>query len=210
VAEHVGPANITGVVLAGGRGARMGGIDKGLQDFNGTPLALNALRRLAPQVNEVVINANRNLEAYRAFGVPVFADDAPDDYAGPLAGFLAALTHCKTPWLATVPCDSPMFPEDLVQRLANGLQASAAVGAESDIAVAAAPEDGTLRLQPVFCLMRVTLRDSLAQFLSEGGHKVGAWLAQQKTLRVAFDAQDHARAFANVNTLDELKAWTGP
>src|SRR5690349_8508914 len=112
---------ITGLVLAGGRGARMGGLDKGLQSHRGTPLALHALLRLAPQVGEVMVNANRNLGAYEAMGAAVWPDSIPD-YAGPLAGFLTGLEHCETPYLVTVPCDSPCFPTDLVERLAAALE----------------------------------------------------------------------------------------
>ena len=108
--------DITGIVLAGGRGSRMGGVDKGLQNHKGVPLALHALLRLQPQVGESMVNANRNLAAYESFGVPVWPD-AQTDYAGPLSGFLAGLEQCGTRWLATVPCDSPLFPTDLVQRL---------------------------------------------------------------------------------------------
>ena len=109
--------DITGLVLAGGRGSRMGGVDKGLQNFNGMPLVLSTLMRLQPQVAHVMINANRNLSDYESFGVPVWPDVIPD-FAGPLAGFLTALEHCETSWLVTVPCDTPLFPDDLVARLA--------------------------------------------------------------------------------------------
>src|SRR3954468_21527678 len=140
---------VTGLILAGGRGSRMGGVDKGLQNFLGMPLALHTLMRLQPQVSEVLVNANRNLAAYEALGVPVWPDALPD-FAGPLAGFLTGLEHCETPWLVTVPCDTPLFPLDLVARLAQ-----AAVEADADIAMASAPEqDGQLRAQPVFCLVK--------------------------------------------------------
>jgi molybdopterin-guanine dinucleotide biosynthesis protein A len=126
---------ITGVILAGGRGSRMGGVDKGLQNFNGVPLALHTLMRLSPQVGEVMINANRNLAAYEAFGVPVWPDStALGEFAGPLAGFLTGLERCETPYLLTVPCDTPLFPEDLVTRLAEAYVAGGA-----DFAVAARP-----------------------------------------------------------------------
>ncbi|HEY2187655.1 MAG TPA: molybdenum cofactor guanylyltransferase MobA, partial [Caldimonas sp.] len=134
--------DITGLVLAGGRGSRMGGVDKGLQPHLGMPLAMHAMLRLAPQVGEVMINANRNLGAYESMGVPVWPD-ALADYPGPLAGFLAGLEHCMTPCLATVPCDSPRFPEDLVARLAERLDAE-----DAELAMAATREDGELRLQP--------------------------------------------------------------
>ena len=115
-------SDITGLILAGGRGSRMGGVDKGLQTHLGMPLAMHALLRLAPQVGEMMINANRNLGAYESMGVPVWPDALPD-YPGPLAGFLAGLEHCETPYLASVPCDSPLFPEDLVARLAAAARA---------------------------------------------------------------------------------------
>jgi molybdopterin-guanine dinucleotide biosynthesis protein A len=197
--------DITGVILAGGRGSRMGGVDKGLQNFNGMPLALATLVRLQPQVGSVMINANRNLAAYEAFGVPVWPD-VIGDYAGPLAGFLTALERCETTWLATVPCDTPLFPHDLVQRLA-----AAANAQQADIAMASAPEeDGQLRTQPVFCLLRVDLLESLVTFTQSGGRKIDAWTALHKTISVPFDtAADEARAFYNANTLEELHRLEG-
>ena len=192
--------DITGVILAGGRGSRMGGVDKGLQNFNGMPMALHALMRLAPQVGAVMINANRNLGAYEAFGVPVWPDVLPD-YAGPLAGFLTGLERCETPWLVTVPCDTPLFPHDLVARLAK-----AAREADAEIAMATAREqDGKLHTQPVFCLLRVELLESLVRFTHGGGRKTDAWTGLHKTVLVPFDTpQDDARAFFNANTLAEL------
>ena len=135
---------ITGLILAGGRGARMGGVDKGLQNHLGTPLALHALLRLGPQVGEIMINANRNLGAYESMGVPVWPDSLPD-YAGPLAGFLTGLERCETPYLVTVPCDSPRFPLDLVERLADGLESQ-----QAEIALAATREGVATRVHPVF------------------------------------------------------------
>ncbi|HSV51714.1 MAG TPA: molybdenum cofactor guanylyltransferase MobA, partial [Burkholderiaceae bacterium] len=191
------PTDITGVVLAGGRGSRMGGVDKGLQNFNGLPLALNTLLRLQPQVGDAMINANRNLGAYEAFGVPVWPDVLAD-YAGPLAGFLTALERCETPWLVTVPCDTPLFPQDLVTRLAQAADAQ-----DAEIAMAAArEEDGQVRTQPVFCLLRIELLESLVRFTQGGGRKIDAWTAQHQTAIVTFDAPgDDARAFFNANTL---------
>jgi molybdopterin-guanine dinucleotide biosynthesis protein A len=193
-------SEITGLVLAGGRGSRMGGVDKGLQNFNGTPLALHTLMRLQPQVGELMVNANRNLAAYEAFGAPVWPDGLAD-YAGPLAGFLTGLERCETPWLVTGPCDTPLFPQDLVARLA---QAADRDGTE--IAMAAArEEDGQLRPQPVFCLLRVELLESLVRFTQGGGRKIDAWTSQHRTAIVAFDAPgDDPRAFFNANTLAEL------
>jgi molybdopterin-guanine dinucleotide biosynthesis protein A len=193
--------DVTGVILAGGRGSRMGGVDKGLQNFLGMPLALHTLLRLQPQVSEVLVNANRNLAAYEALGVPVWPDALPD-FAGPLAGFLTGLEHCETPWLVTVPCDTPLFPLDLVERLAQ-----AAADGDAEIAMASArEEDGLLRAQPVFCLLRRELLESLVRFTHGGGRKIDAWTSQHRTVQVAFDrAGDDPRAFFNANTLGELR-----
>ena len=193
-------SDITGLVLAGGRGSRMGGVDKGLQNFNGVPLALSTLMRLQPQVGDLMVNANRNLSAYEAFGAPVWPDVLAD-YAGPLAGFLTGLERCETKWLVTVPCDTPLFPTDLVARLVQ-----AAAQDDAEIAMAAArEEDGQLRAQPVFCLLRVELLESLVRFTHGGGRKIDAWTAQHRTAVVPFDApHDDPRAFFNANTLAEL------
>jgi molybdopterin-guanine dinucleotide biosynthesis protein A len=195
-------SQITGVILAGGRGSRMGGVDKGLQHFHGAPLALHALTRLAPQVGAVMFNANRNLAAYESFGAPVWPDsDALGEYAGPLAGFITGLVHCQTPYLFTVPCDTPLFPHDLAARLAQALMRERA-----DIAVAAArDEDGQMRSQPVFCLMAASLLESLTAFTYGGGRKIGAWTALHHTVTVPFDQPgDDVHSFFNANTLAEL------
>ena len=199
-------SEITGLVLAGGRGSRMGGVDKGLQNFNGIPLALFTLMRLQPQVGEMMINANRNLSAYEAFGTPVWPDVLAD-YAGPLAGFLTGLERCETAWLLTIPCDTPLFPQDLAARLAQ-----AADRDRAEIAMAAArEEDGQLRPQPVFCLLRRELLESLVRFTHDGGRKIDAWTAQHKTVLVPFDAPgDDQRAFFNANTLAELHQLEQP
>ena len=200
--DTIDGAEITGIILAGGRGSRMGGADKGLQNFNGVPLALYTLLRLSPQVGEVMINANRNLSVYESFGVPVWPDAAGlGEYSGPLAGFLTGLERCETPYLLTVPCDTPLFSPDLVERLAQALERE-----NADIAVVAAPdEDGQLRPQPVFCLLRTRLLESLMLFTTSGGRKIDAWTAQHKTVLVPFNLPgDDARAFFNANTLAEL------
>ena len=201
--------DITGLVLAGGRGSRMGGVDKGLQPFQGQALALHALQRLQPQVGTCMLNANRSLETYQGFGVPVHPDVLLD-YAGPLAGFLTGLTHCTTPWLLTVPCDSPCFPTDLAQRMA-----AVAEREQVTIVLAAGPEvgrDGTLsvRAQPVFALLHHSLLPSLQAFVAEGGRKIDAWTAQHPLALCRFDrASDDPHAFANANTLPELHALEG-
>ena len=205
---------ITGLILAGGRGSRMGGVDKGLQGFNGIPLALHTLMRLQMQsggpLAQVMINANRNLAAYEAFGASVWPDVLAD-YAGPLAGFLTGLERCETPYLVTTPCDTPLFPLDLVERLAYALH-----HADAQVAMVAAPEAGrdghaTVRPQPVFCLLRVDLLESLAEFTHSGGRKIDAWTVRQNTVLVPFDQpHDDPRAFFNANTLAELQSLEQP
>jgi molybdenum cofactor guanylyltransferase len=187
--------DITGLVLAGGRGSRMGGVDKGLQNHRGIPLALHALLRLRPQVGAVLVNANRNLAAYESFGAPVWPDPI-EDFQGPLVGFLAGLEHAETPWLVTVPCDSPDFPDDLVPRLAE-----AAAANEAEIAYATTIEDGREQRQPVFCLLRTDLLESLVAYLHGGGRKIDAWFAQHRAVGVPFAEPS---AFFNANTADEL------
>mgnify|MGYP001627293362 CR=1 FL=1 len=205
--------DVTGVILAGGRGSRMGGVDKGLQNFRGMPLALHTVMRLGPQVGELMINANRNLAAYESFGAPVWPDGI-SDFAGPLAGFLVGLEQCETPYLVTVPCDTPLFPQDLVQRLGEALEREGA-----DIAMAAAREEdpgsapgarSEVRTQPVFTLMKRELLESLVRFTHGGGRKIDAWTAQHKTVVVPFDREgDDPRAFFNANTIAELHKLEG-
>lgn len=197
---------VTGVVLAGGQGSRMGGVDKGLQSFQGAPLALHALLRLRMQrgdwMADCMINANRNLPVYEGFGVPVWPDEL-GGYAGPLAGMLTALMHCPTPYLLTVPCDTPRLPLDLAQRLCEALTEQ-----QADLAMAAAPEaDGRVRTQPVFCLLGAHLLESLNAFLQEGGRKIDAWTARHRCAVVSFDRpEDDPLAFSNINTRGELHA----
>jgi molybdopterin-guanine dinucleotide biosynthesis protein A len=206
--QMINAQDITAVILAGGRGSRMGGVDKGLQSFKGLPLTLHTLQRLqvGGGVGEVMINANRNLAAYESFGVPVWPDGLAD-YAGPLAGFLTGLERCETPYLVTVPCDTPLLPFDLVQRLAGALTTQG-----SDLAMVSAPETGKdgqiqLRAQPVFCLLRIELLESLVRFTQAGGRKIDAWTAQHNTALVTFDLPgDDPQAFFNANTLIELQS----
>lgn len=189
--------DITGLVLAGGLGSRMGGVDKGLQALWGRPLVWHVLQRLRPQVGPLAINANRHLAEHGAFGVPVWPD-ATAERPGPLAGVLAGLTHCHTPWLATVPCDSPCVPTDLVARLAQ-----AAAQANARIAIAATRDtDGTMQPQPVHGLLHVSVRDSLTAFLAAGHRKVDRWMAQHPLVTVVFE---DPQAFFNANTLADLE-----
>lgn len=184
----------------------MGGVDKGLQLFEGRPLVGHVLQRLRHQHGKllagVLINANRHEAAYKSWGWPVWADETPD-YAGPLAGFCVGLAHSPTPWLLMVPCDAPRFPLDLLDRLAQALATSAA-----EVAVATAPDpDGRLRTQEVFCLLSSRLLPSLRAFMASGQRKIGAWTASQQRVLVPFDQpNDDPRAFANLNTLDDLRA----
>ena len=188
----IATTDITGLLLAGGQGRRMGGADKGLLDFRGRPLAAWTLERLEPQVGTLLISANRNMERYGAFGCAVLTDELPD-YAGPLAGLHAALGVAKTPWVATCPCDSPFLPLDLVARLTQALEASPAPLAFVRTG------DGP---QPVFMLCHRDLRDSLGDFLAGGGRRIRSWQAEQGALPVDFA---DASAFANFNTLAELQ-----
>jgi len=193
--------DITGLVLAGGRGSRMGGVDKGLQNHLGMPLALHSLLRLQLQVGSAMLNANRNLGAYESMGVPVWPDSQAD-FAGPLAGMLVGLEHCETPWLVTVPCDTPNFPTDLVERLAAAAQAE-----DAEIAMAATrePDDQgqtVVQVQPVFCLLKSSLLESLQAFLDSGQRKIDRWTAQHRCVTVVFD---DSAAFFNANTVEELR-----
>jgi molybdenum cofactor guanylyltransferase len=192
---------ITGVILAGGRGSRMGGVDKGLQNHHGMALALYSLLRLGPQVGHMMINANRNLGAYEAFGVPVWPDPV-DDFAGPLAGFLAGLEHCETPLLLSVPCDTPNFPDDLAARLLAALDAE-----DAELAYAVTFDAGQQQAHPVFCLMKSTLSESLVAFLHGGGRKIDRWFMQHRAVAVPF--ADPA-AFFNANTSAELAELQTP
>ena len=183
---------VTGVVLAGGQGSRMGGVDKGLQAFHGKPMVAHAIERFAPQVGELLINANRNPDAYARFGYRVIADEI-EGFAGPLAGFERGLAHAAGALVATVPCDSPFLPADLVARLRRALDA-----AHAELAVA---KTGA-QAHPVFSLMRRTVHGSLRDFLAGGQRKIDRWYAGLKVVEVAFD--DEPDAFLNINTRAEL------
>jgi molybdenum cofactor guanylyltransferase len=182
--------NVTGIVLAGGKGTRMGSVDKGLQLLRGKPMVEWVLERLQPQVAEVLINANQNLDKYAKYGHRVVADEIAG-FAGPLAGLHAGLKAARETLVVTVPCDSPFLPSDLVARLKTSL-------GEKDLAVAKTGDQP----HPVFSLMKRQVRESLEAFLASGGRKIDAWYAALKVVEVNFD--DEADAFRNINTLDEL------
>lgn len=185
-------AKITGVLLAGGQGSRMGGVDKGLVELHGRPMAAHVIGRLGPQVDELLINANQNAERYAAFGHDVFPDQI-GGFAGPLAGLHAALSRASHPLVVTAPCDSPFLPEDLVTRLKAGLDAAGA-----DLAVAKTFDQA----HPVFCLCRREVLSHLAAFLESGGRKIDRWYATLKVVEVNFD--DEEAAFRNINTREDL------
>lgn len=185
------PHAITAVILAGGRGQRMGEADKGLQLLRGKPLVRWVAESIAPQVDEVLISANRNLERYSELGFAVLPDAMPD-FPGPLAGLHRALESAKHPLWLSAPCDTPFLPGDLVQRLLSGLLAS-----NAELAVAAV--EG--RMQPVICLGHSYLRVGLGEFLAQGGRRVGEWQAGLRRVLVPFENQE---LFKNINTLDEL------
>ncbi len=182
---------VSGIVLAGGQGRRMGGVDKGLQLLRGKPMVEWVLARLAPQVSEIVVNANQNIQSYENYGHRVVPDEI-GGFAGPLAGLHAGLKAARHPLVVTVPCDSPFLPEDLVSRLRNALAAN-------DLAVAKTGDQA----HPVFALMKRDVRESLEAFLASGGRKIDAWYAALRVIEVPFD--DEADAFRNINTLEELK-----
>lgn len=197
-------ANTTGWVLAGGQGARMGGVDKGLQLFQGQAMALRAVQRLRPQVNTVCINANRHLDDYRAWGYEVYPD-SEQSFAGPLMGFLTGLENCPTEWLLAVPCDSPFFPMDLAARLMQVAHVQ-----HTPIATVRAPElnpEGALELrpQPVFCLIHQAMKDSLKSFLASGGRKIDAWTSGLRIALLDFELNDQSEiSFKNFNTPEDL------
>ena len=181
---------VTGIVLAGGQGRRMGSVDKGLQLLHGKPMVAQVLARLAPQVTEIIINANQNLADYEKFGHRV-VPDAIGGFAGPLAGLHAGLGAAGHPLALTAPCDSPFLPLDLFSRLHEALK-------ENDLAVAKTGHQA----HPVFSLVRVSVLDHLSEFLAAGGRKIDAWYSTLRVIEVPFD--DEADAFRNINTREEL------
>jgi molybdopterin-guanine dinucleotide biosynthesis protein A len=185
---------ITGVVLAGGLGRRMGGVDKGLKVLRGKPMVEWVIERFRPQVDELLINANQNIEVYSALGHRVIPD-AIGGYAGPLAGLHRGLSEARHDLVATVPCDSPFLPADLVHRLLDALEKN-----KAELAVARTGDQP----HPVFCLCRKSVLDNLASFLESGGRKIDAWYAALRVVEVPFD--DVAQAFQNINTQAELSA----
>lgn len=182
---------VTGLVLAGGMGRRMEARDKGLVSFRGRPMVAHVIDRLRPQVDALVINANRNADAYAAFGYPVVPDRI-EGFAGPLAGLHTGLLAAETPWVVTVPCDTPFLPHDLVARLARAIEQT-----DADIATVRTG----VQPHPVFALVARNLAPALSAFLHDGGRKIDRWFGQQRAIEVVFPDES---AFANINTPDEL------
>lgn len=183
---------ITAVILAGGRGMRMGGVDKGLINFQGKPMIEHVLSRITPQVDQVIINANRNLDQYRNYGVPVITDNN-DRFDGPLAGMQTGMQHARTDWIVTIPCDSPLLPLDLVQQLCHAIQTVQAISQPSTMLAIARSPSG---IHPVFCLMPCALKDNLSQFLASGQRRVSAWQGEHPHVYVDFKDE---QAFTNIN-----------
>lgn len=185
--------SISGIVLAGGLARRMGGIDKGLMPFAGQPMVAHVLERLRPQVDEILISANREIERYAAFGFPVITDEI-EDYAGPLAGLHRGMCQAKYSMILSTPCDSPLLPDDLAGRLLKALEEAGA-----DLALARTGD----RIHPVFCLCRTSLKDHLHRYLLAGERKMSGWHDTLKVVEVPFD--DEPQAFANINTPEDLE-----
>ena len=188
--------DVTALVLAGGRGQRMGGTDKGLIELSGKPMIEHILERLEPQCDHIIINANRNVDRYAVYGHPVLRDSL-GDYQGPLAGFSTGLKHAKTPFIVTLPCDAPDLPADLVERMLTVMNER-----QADITVA---HDGE-RMQPVYALIKTALHENLDQFLASGDRKIDRWYALNNTVTVDFsDVRD---IFRNINTPEQINAMS--
>jgi molybdenum cofactor guanylyltransferase len=185
---------VSAIILAGGRATRMGGAEKGLALLQNQPLIAHVINRLTPQVDEILINANRELKQYAAFNLAILQDENPD-YIGPLAGFSLGLQHCQHDYLLTVPCDSPLLPLDLTQRLLKAIKLH-----HADIAVATSAGNN----HPVFSLCKKSVLPTLTNFINQGGRKVSAW---QKSLNyIEVDFSDNDEAFINLNTLEDISA----
>jgi len=190
--------DITGLILAGGRAQRMGGVDKGLIPFHDKPLIESAITKLKPQTQSIIINANRNITKYASYGYPVIMDETPD-FSGPLAGFSVGLKACRTPYLLTSPCDSPLLPNNLAQLLSTEMERG-----DFELVYASSKEaNGKIWAQPVFCLIRANLLDSLTNFLLKGDLKIDRWFKELHSSTVIFE---DPFVFANVNTPEELKS----
>lgn len=186
-------SDVTAVILAGGKGRRMGGQDKGLMPFLGQPIIEHTLASITPQCGAVIINANRNIDLYSRYKHPVISDQS-NDFQGPLAGFAIALENASSLLIATVPCDAPIIPKGLIKRLLTALNDS-----NADIAVA---HDG-VRLQPVYALIKTQLLGNLQKFIAQGDRKIDLWYAQNNMVEVDFS--DIPYAFNNINTPEQKR-----
>ena len=197
MSDNESTARVTGIILAGGQGRRMGSVDKGLTALRGKAMVAWVAERFTPQVAEVIVNANQNIDQYQGLGYRVVSD-AIGGFAGPLAGLQRGLVEACHELVATVPCDSPFLPQDLVARLHAALKREAA-----EVAVAKTGDQP----HPVFCLVRKRVLPGLTAFLQGGGRKIDAWYASLRVVEVPFD--DQPEAFSNINTLEELRAFEG-
>jgi molybdopterin-guanine dinucleotide biosynthesis protein A len=193
-----GSSRVTGLILAGGRGSRMGNIEKGLQPFRNLSMIAHVMQRLEPQVGHMMISANQEIAAYRQFGAPVYPDQF-QGYVGPLAGMHTGLMHCTAEYLAVVPCDSPFLPMDLVARMLHAIQSK-----NADMAIAVTGEGAAQKLHPVFCLLKISVLPHLTAYLGNGGRKVQEWAASLKCTQVFFT---EGAAFRNINTLEDLRKF---
>jgi molybdopterin-guanine dinucleotide biosynthesis protein A len=190
-------SKVVGVILAGGRAKRMGNQDKGLVNFKGRPMVSYSIAAIAPVVDYVLINANRNFDQYRQFGCPVISDQT-DSFDGPLAGVLAAMVHADADVLLVIPCDSPLITSNQLQKIVLSC-----VDTVADVAVAF---DG-MSLHPVFFAVKTALQANLQDYLASGQRKVGGWLQRQNFVRVDFS--DEPEIFSNINTLSDLAVFEG-
>ena len=186
--------NVTGLILAGGLARRMGGIDKGLVELEGRPMISYIIDALRPQVGSILINANRNISTYKEYGYPVISDEL-EDFQGPLAGMATGLMHCKTDYIATVPCDGPVLAENYVDILMQ-----AATQANSPISVGF---DGH-RLQPVYALIHRSLLDDLNAYLTSGERKIDRWYNEHQFTKADFSS--NCDMFTNINTHEDLQS----
>lgn len=195
IVDEIRLDDITVLILAGGQGRRMGGVDKGWTNFAERPLIAHVLSRVQGQAGSILINANRSLDAYRELGARV-VEDREGGFQGPLMGIWSGLSVASTPWVVVVPCDTPALPMDLVARLRDGLRSSIARG-DGDIAVA---HDGE-RAHPVVALIRRALVDDLGDALAGGERKIDRWYARHAWCHVDFS--DQPEAFANLNSPED-------
>lgn len=194
MSKKINKADISGVILAGGQARRMQGVDKGLVLLNNKPMIEYVIETLQPQVDDLYINANRSHDKYVTYGFELISDEL-SGYQGPLAGMASSLNIIKTPYMLTVPCDSPFITNDLVERLTKAIE-----NENTDISVAHNGE----RLQPVFCLMKKELLSSMKLFLDDGERKIDKWF-NQHSMSIA-DFSDIPETFDNLNTLEDIKA----